>query len=879
MISGLTDIAVVPLGQPVGNRTGWFHVGYIGQSRYDGVAVNTAGYPGDLPRYDPEGQKGNYMYQCSGQVASPDSNLPSNFLYFDDRNVEGTALGIPWSLGIDIFQGQSGSPVFITDLYSDAGVVKEYNRIVGIVSHEYPNLNVALKMTPELKDVLNSMAGTEVAQGWGEYRAFVRTNEPADLPDVISVDDAFGTTKDSFPGSRNTDSDLPAWVDPNEAHSIEAHIMNVGYGDAGQFQVSFYASTDGTIDAADHLLGQCTFNSLAAGEEAVASIVWDDPLPPGEYQIGYLIDTGDSVTESAEENNAHVMGKVTTFSPLLEIVDFYHTPFDPLGQEGTGDDTIALGNLATASISIRNVGLEDAGEFWVDLYASDEPNVSTSSYHLGRLRCTGVEAACTTWVSPSFRWSNVPGPGTYYLGAIIDSENETGQSVALAPRMYGTVTYTNGGPDESSGWTWLLPYEVDVTPTPLTLVEQQLSAQDIEFSCPANGTLSQPAPGLLQLAVGGSGTLGASKTSDPAHGSATVAGDGSFQYTPEPGFSGYDRFTFRVTDGSSETGRYTCVIKVGVEGSAPESALLSGANPFDQIEHLTDPATNLGAPVTELVAGRITSLDPLGASLPQGIAVVGADAAFGHWEYRLDGGASWLPVGDVSDEDALVLAADEGTRLRFVPDPVLALPGIRRQQLTIRAWNRTDGHANGSTVSIWATGGLSAYSRDTATAPIDIRPSNHPPTIQAPIGPLHVLVDHPLVFSASRGTAIRVREPDGPNDIERVTLNCDNGTFSIQAVAGLTSVAGNGTSSLSFSGTASSVNNALEGLWLQDLQYVPGQEEFSHIDISVENSRAGKTFTDELRLEVDVMASTPASVDISFGNLGELRTEVPDAWR
>ena len=43
-------------------------------------------------------------------------------------------------------------------------------------------------------------------------------------------------------------------------------------------------------------------------------------------------------------------------------------------------------------------------------------------------------------------------------------------------------------------------------------------------------------------------TLTAIKASDPAHGSVTVASDGSFTYTPAAGFSGDDGFTYRASD-------------------------------------------------------------------------------------------------------------------------------------------------------------------------------------------------------------------------------------------------------------------------------------------------------------------------------------------
>jgi len=56
------------------------------------------------------------------------------------------------------------------------------------------------------------------------------------------------------------------------------------------------------------------------------------------------------------------------------------------------------------------------------------------------------------------------------------------------------------------------------------------------------------ADGLLS---GDHGSLTVTGTSDPTHGDAVAATDGSFTYTPEPGWSGTDTFTYTADDGVS----------------------------------------------------------------------------------------------------------------------------------------------------------------------------------------------------------------------------------------------------------------------------------------------------------------------------------------
>jgi hypothetical protein len=53
-----------------------------------------------------------------------------------------------------------------------------------------------------------------------------------------------------------------------------------------------------------------------------------------------------------------------------------------------------------------------------------------------------------------------------------------------------------------------------------------------------------------------------SKTSDPQHGTVVVNPDGSYTYTPEPGYSGEDSFTYTLTDKDGDQSTATVTIEV-----------------------------------------------------------------------------------------------------------------------------------------------------------------------------------------------------------------------------------------------------------------------------------------------------------------------------
>lgn len=63
--------------------------------------------------------------------------------------------------------------------------------------------------------------------------------------------------------------------------------------------------------------------------------------------------------------------------------------------------------------------------------------------------------------------------------------------------------------------------------------------------------------------------LSASVVDAPRHGSVTLNADGSFDYTPSPGFEGQDSFTYRVNDGRQNSNIATVTLSVGGEVTSP----------------------------------------------------------------------------------------------------------------------------------------------------------------------------------------------------------------------------------------------------------------------------------------------------------------------
>ena len=132
-----------------------------------------------------------------------------------------------------------------------------------------------------------------------------------------------------------------------------------------------------------------------------------------------------------------------------------------------------------------------------------------------------------------------------------------------------------------------------------------------------------------------------------------------------------------------------------------------------------DDVANGGQTVASIVGGSITDLD-VGAF--EGIAITGLASGNGSWEFSIDGGGSWSPIGPVSDDGALLLR--DVDKIRFVPDAQNATAA----SFTYRAWDQTTGSA-GTGTDVTDHGGTTAFSDATDTASIAVGAVNDAPLL------------------------------------------------------------------------------------------------------------------------------------------------------
>jgi hypothetical protein len=132
-----------------------------------------------------------------------------------------------------------------------------------------------------------------------------------------------------------------------------------------------------------------------------------------------------------------------------------------------------------------------------------------------------------------------------------------------------------------------------------------------------------------------------------------------------------------------------------------------------------------GNTVNEIIdtAGLDLILDDDGAL--SGLAIVGAFNDDGQWQFSVDAGNAWWPLGVVTDESATLLNRE--AKLRFLPDPDIG--GITRT-LKIRAWDQTTGASGSQEVDVRQNGGSSAFSDTTTEISAVVLATNDAPELR-----------------------------------------------------------------------------------------------------------------------------------------------------
>ncbi len=170
-------------------------------------------------------------------------------------------------------------------------------------------------------------------------------------------------------------------------------------------------------------------------------------------------------------------------------------------------------------------------------------------------------------------------------------------------------------------------------------------------------------------------------------------------------------------------------------------------------EDATNPASRR---VSALLAGAVSDPD---AGAERGIAITGAGSAnHGTWQYTVDGGENWSPLGVPSPTEALLLNANLNTRVRFIPNANFH----GQVKLFYRAWDQTRGTPLGTLPASGAGNfsGSTSLSAALESAVLTIRSVNDRPILGSIEGSIGYKNSAPGIVVSNSAT---VSDVDGGN--------------------------------------------------------------------------------------------------------------------
>ncbi|ROS51377.1 S-layer family protein [Frigoribacterium sp. PhB24] len=433
------------------------------------------------------------------------------------------------------------------------------------------------------------------------------------------------------------------------------------------------------VDAASGVLANDSGTGLTA---AVATGTNHGQLVLGtDGSYRYVPDAGFSGTDSFTYTATDVEGESTTSTVTITVLP---TAVDDTASAVAGTPTTIVGSALTANddgtdtkvtaVSTPGHGTASVTPAGDVRYtpADDFSGTDTVDYTVTDGRGGTDTGTITVTVAPrasadtadAIAGSSLDVPAGRGLLANDGGSGPLEATLATAPTN-GTVVVNPDGsyvytPTKAFSGTDTFTYTLTdangVTSTGTVTVAVAPKAVDDAVDVLAGGDAHLDGPGVLGNDLGTG--LGAAIVTGPQHGTATIAPDGVFDYTPTPGFSGTDTVTYQVTDAAGGTSTATVTITV---------------TPVAVDDAATTPnGTTVTTPASAGLLGndRGTGLRVTDHGTPShGTVAVDAD---GTWSYTPDAGTSgtdsfeyqvtdsagqtataraWIIVGDLAVED------------------------------------------------------------------------------------------------------------------------------------------------------------------------------------------------------------------------------------
>ena len=354
------------------------------------------------------------------------------------------------------------------------------------------------------------------------------------------------------------------------------------------------------------------------------------------------------------------------------------------------------------------------------------------------------------------------------------------------PGFSGTDTFTYRASDLQA-----LSGVATVTIT-VTAVDRPPTAADDRFVTMQDTPLFVAAAGVLGNDSDPDGDpLAAALVSGPAHGTLTLTPDGAFTYTPAPGFTGDDTFTYRATDRRLSSAPATVTVHVAPKAAPPVAADDAYSTTADTPLVVTGPGVLAndrdpagGSLTADLVSGPAHGRLTLN---PDGSFTYTSDPGFtgtDHFDYRADDGTGQSSPAQVRITVRAANRPPVAVDDTATTDPVtpVAVPVLANDSdpdgdpLTVTAVGRA-GHGTvavaGSSVVYTPDPGFSGIDRfiytvadgnggtATATVTVTVRPAVRPPDPPTAVSDEYATAENTPLTVGGRGVLANDQDPDG----------------------------------------------------------------------------------------------------------------------
>ncbi|MEX1377281.1 MAG: Ig-like domain-containing protein [Eubacteriales bacterium] len=396
---------------------------------------------------------------------------------------------------------------------------------------------------------------------------------------------------------------------------------------AGYTFIEWNTQPDGTgsefkisSDVTGDIIIYAKWNAIPTANDDSAATAVDTPVNIDVLSNDLDTDTGDTLSVVSAINGAN--GTVTingdgtiNYSPTLGF---------------TGTDTFTYtisdgnGGTDTATVTVY-VGINAPPTAVDDAYSTDEdttltvaaPGVMTNDSDIDGT----ITAALNADVSNGTLAFNPDGSFEYIPDADFNGSD--------------SFTYTI---TDNSGATATATVTITVNS-----VNDVPSAVDDSYSTPQDTALNVAAPGVMQNDSMGDAPSSIALTTNVSNGLLAFNADGSFDYTPNAGFSGNDSFIYTITDADNETSTATVTITVNSSNLVPAA--------------IDDTYSTAEDTTLNIAASGVLSNDTLGDGI--NVLTVTDDVDNGTLTLNQDGSFEYIPNSNFNGTDTFTYQIED----------------------------------------------------------------------------------------------------------------------------------------------------------------------------------------------------------------------------